>query len=79
MSKFTKFAATAVITSLVASSAIAGGLSGAAVESEPFVVEETRPASSLGGAAPLLLLGAVAIAIAVAADDDDDDSTSGTN
>ena len=74
MTGISKFIATAAAATLLAGSAMAGGLSGAAVESEPFVVEETRPAGSLGGAAPLLLLAA-AVAIAVAASD----SSDGTN
>jgi hypothetical protein len=55
MSGITKFLAAATTASLVATGAMAGGLGGAAVESEP-IVEETQPVSSLGIAGPLVLL-----------------------
>jgi len=55
MPRITKFLAAATVSSLVATGAMAGGLAGAAVESEP-IVEETQPASSLGIAVPLVLL-----------------------
>lgn len=61
MSRITKFIAAAATASFVASGAMAGGLAGAVVESEP-IAEETQPTSSLGVLVPLAFLALVVAA-----------------
>lgn len=61
MSRLTQFIACSAAALLVASSAVAGGLSDAVADPQPLV-EETQPVSSLGIAGPLILLAIVAAA-----------------
>lgn len=72
----TKFATFALALSLTASSAFAGGYVAApAIDAEPAVVVDTKPASSNAGlVVPALLLLGVIAAVASNDDDDDDDS-----
>lgn len=77
MKMISKVAATACVAALVAGSATAGGVSPTGVEDDVYVAE-TAPAGALGGAAPLLLLGAVALAVA-AGGGGGSNGTSGTN
>lgn len=58
---------------LLASSAIAGGMAPPVIEEDPFVVEESAGSSlSLGGAGPAIAAGLLGAAVLGFALDDDD-------
>jgi hypothetical protein len=64
MKNVSKIAATVALSAaLLTNAAVAGGLSDTEVESE-VLVAETKPAGSLRGKAPLILLAVVGLALA---------------
>ena len=75
MNKFRTLTSAALVISLSASSAYAGGLAPAVEETAPIMMDAPAPTGSLGQlVVPLILLGLVAVAASASDTEGDDDA-----